>query len=100
LAIARIFFTGFERLEFFLQKCIVPGRLLEIIFRAKMPVCGPKYSLCCTILSVWAIIQLTLMGIFFHINSVALIEDISLEEVSPTLVNSFKICFEDAEQSF
>ena len=51
-------------------------------FLVKMPVCGPKLSLCCTILSVWGIFQLTLMGIFFHINSVALIEDIHLEEVS------------------
>ncbi len=47
-----------------------------------MAVCGPKLSLCCSILSAWGIFQLTLMGIFFHINSVALIEDISLHEVS------------------
>lgn len=45
-----------------------------------MAVCGPKLSLCCSVLSAWAILQLTLMGIFFHINSVALIEDISLHE--------------------
>ncbi|XP_034939538.1 ribonuclease kappa-B [Chelonus insularis] len=44
-----------------------------------MKVCGPKYALCGLILSTWGIIQLLLMGIFFYIKSVALIEDISLE---------------------
>jgi ribonuclease kappa len=46
-----------------------------------MAVCGPKLSLCGVVLSAWGIIQLTLMGVFFYINSVALIEDIPLREV-------------------
>ena len=47
---------------------------------AKMPLCGPKLSLCGVVLSTWAIIQLSLMGIFFYIRSVALVEDIPLKE--------------------
>ncbi|XP_031631772.1 ribonuclease kappa [Contarinia nasturtii] len=43
-----------------------------------MQICGPKLSLCGLILSVWGIIQLTLMGIFYHMRSVALIEDLPL----------------------
>jgi len=45
-----------------------------------MAFCGPKLSLCCLLLSVWGIIQLALMGIFFYIKSVALIEDLPLKE--------------------
>ncbi|KAK3103426.1 hypothetical protein FSP39_019119 [Pinctada imbricata] len=42
------------------------------------PVCGPKLSVCCTILSVWGIVMLALMGVFYQIHSVALFEDIPL----------------------
>ena len=45
-----------------------------------MPVCGPKLSLCGVILSAWAILQLSIMGVFFYVNSVALIEDITLKD--------------------
>ena len=45
-----------------------------------MPLCRPKLSLCGVVLSIWGIIQLSIMGVFFYINSVALIEDINLEE--------------------
>jgi len=45
-----------------------------------MAICGPKLSLCGLIISAWGIIQLSLMGIFFYMNSVALIEDIHLKE--------------------
>jgi len=45
-----------------------------------MPICGPKLSLCGLILSVWGIIQLVLMGVFYYIHSVALIEDLPIEE--------------------
>jgi ribonuclease kappa len=45
-----------------------------------MPVCGPKLSLCCLLLSLWGIIQLAFMGIFFYIKSVALVEDLPLKE--------------------
>ncbi|CAB3231724.1 unnamed protein product [Arctia plantaginis] len=42
--------------------------------------CGPKLSLCGLVLSVWGIIQLTLMGVFYQIRSVALLEDLPLGE--------------------
>ncbi|CAG9563912.1 unnamed protein product [Danaus chrysippus] len=42
--------------------------------------CGPKLSLCGLVLSVWGIIQLTLMGVFYYIRAVALLEDIPLGE--------------------
>ncbi|GBP23276.1 Ribonuclease kappa-B [Eumeta japonica] len=45
-----------------------------------MKVCGPKLSLCCLVLSVWGIVQLTLMGVFYYIEAVALLEDIPLDE--------------------
>ncbi|XP_037043433.1 ribonuclease kappa-B [Bradysia coprophila] len=45
-----------------------------------MKICGPKLSLCGLIISVWGIIQLTLMGVFYYIHSVALIEDLPLLE--------------------
>ncbi|XP_013137082.1 PREDICTED: ribonuclease kappa-like [Papilio xuthus] len=45
-------------------------------------ICGPKLSLCGLILSVWGIIQLTLMGVFYYIEAVALLEDLPLEEES------------------
>ncbi|XP_023329277.1 ribonuclease kappa-B [Eurytemora carolleeae] len=45
-----------------------------------MPLCGPKLSLCGVVISAWGILQLSLMGVFFYIHSVALIEDIPLEE--------------------
>ncbi|RVE47720.1 hypothetical protein evm_007609 [Chilo suppressalis] len=41
--------------------------------------CGPKLSLCGLILSVWGIIQLTLMGVFYYIRAVALLEDLPLD---------------------
>jgi len=42
--------------------------------------CGPKFSICCTMISVWGVIQLLLMGIFFSIKSPAFIEDLSIPE--------------------
>lgn len=54
-----------------------------------MKVCGPKYALCGLIISAWGIIQLFLMGIFFYIKSVALIEDLPLEEKKYDLPDEF-----------
>ncbi|XP_076280686.1 ribonuclease kappa [Lasioglossum baleicum] len=44
-----------------------------------MKICGPKYALCGLILSTWGIFQLLLMGIFFYVKSVALVEDLPLK---------------------
>ena len=42
--------------------------------------CGPKLSICCSILSVWGIVMLFLLGIFLEFRSVAFAEDLPLEE--------------------
>ena len=45
-----------------------------------MPLCGPKLSAFGLVLSIWGIVQLALTGVLFHNRSVALIEDVFLEE--------------------
>lgn len=42
--------------------------------------CGPTLSTCGIILSIWGIIQLAIMGAFFWVHSVNLVEDISVSE--------------------
>ena len=43
----------------------------------RMPrVCGPKLSNCCLVLSLWGLLMLVLMGLFFRMESVALLEDL------------------------
>lgn len=42
--------------------------------------CGPKCSLCCTILSAWAVIMLPIMGLLLHIHSITFAEDLLHEE--------------------
>merc|ERR1712029_184929 len=41
-------------------------------------VCGPKISVCCALLSVWGIVQLSFMALAMYFNSVAFIEDLKL----------------------
>ncbi|XP_075217122.1 ribonuclease kappa [Lycorma delicatula] len=45
-----------------------------------MPFCGPKLSLCGVIISVWGIVQLVLMGFFYYMHAVALVEDLPIDE--------------------
>ncbi|CAD5122138.1 DgyrCDS10586 [Dimorphilus gyrociliatus] len=45
-----------------------------------MGCCGPKLSVCGLILGVWGTIMLTLMGIFFQVQSPALVEDLPINE--------------------
>jgi|ERR1712212_573425 len=62
---------------------VTDGSAAQEIYRdGKMSLkfCGPKLSLCCTLLSVWAIVQLGLMGLFFYVKSPAFIEDLSIED--------------------
>ncbi|XP_012227001.1 ribonuclease kappa-B [Linepithema humile] len=54
-----------------------------------MKICGPKYALCGLVLSVWGIFQLLLMGIFFYVRSVALVEDLPLGEKNFTSFDQF-----------
>ncbi|KAI6651473.1 hypothetical protein LOD99_5081 [Oopsacas minuta] len=39
-------------------------------------ICGFGGSLCCMVFSIWGVIMLGLLGVFFYIEAVALIEDI------------------------
>ncbi len=42
-------------------------------------ICGPKCATFGVILSVWAIVQLSIMSLFCYVKSVALIEDLPLK---------------------
>ncbi|XP_072163099.1 ribonuclease kappa-like [Diadema setosum] len=56
-------------------------------------VCGPKCSTCCSLLSIWGVVMLVLMGVFFRINALAFVEDISLPDVA-------ELTKEDLEHSY
>jgi ribonuclease kappa len=56
-----------------------------------MKICGPKYALCGLVLSVWGIFQLLLMGVFFYVKSVALVEDLPLGEKNFTTLSQFYV---------
>lgn len=43
-------------------------------------ICGPKCSICCSLVSAWGIVMLALMGVFFYVKSPALVEDLPLNE--------------------
>ena len=49
--------------EYRTVKCPLPP--LQIL---AMAICGPKLSLCGVVLSIWGIVQLSIMGVFFYIN--------------------------------
>ncbi|XP_075896587.1 ribonuclease kappa-A-like [Nelusetta ayraudi] len=42
-------------------------------------VCGPKMAACGMVLSLWGVIMLGLLGIFFTLHSAVLIEDVALD---------------------
>lgn len=44
-----------------------------------MAICSRNYSLCCTVLSGWGIIQLIIMGVLFYYEAVAFAEDLDIE---------------------
>ncbi|KAJ8957664.1 hypothetical protein NQ318_017556 [Aromia moschata] len=54
-----------------------------------MPVCGPSCALCGLVLSVWGVIQLSLMGVFYYIGAVALAEDIPEPDTSLPLTEFY-----------
>jgi len=45
----------------------------------KWPICGPKLSFCCTVISVWGIIQFIFMGIFFFVQAAPLLDDFEFD---------------------
>lgn len=61
-----------------------------------MPICGPKLSLCTLLISIWGIIQLSIMGLLYYVNSVALIEDIGLKEH----FSSAKEFYDEADKAY
>jgi len=42
--------------------------------------CGPKIATCGIVISIWGVIMLSLLGIFFKTHSAVLIEDVPLTE--------------------
>ncbi|XP_076246056.1 ribonuclease kappa [Calliopsis andreniformis] len=61
-----------------------------------MKICGPKYALCGLILSVWGIFQLLLMGLFFYVKSVALVEDLPIKKT----FNNVKDFYTEADRGY
>uniref|UniRef100_A0A8C8S6U3 Ribonuclease K n=1 Tax=Pelusios castaneus TaxID=367368 RepID=A0A8C8S6U3_9SAUR len=47
---------------------------------ASLLCCGPKLAACGIVLSVWGVIMLILLGIFFNVHSAVLIEDVPFTE--------------------
>jgi ribonuclease kappa len=45
----------------------------------RWPLCGTKLSLCCSIISVWGIVQFILLGIFFFTKAVPLSDDFEFD---------------------
>ncbi|KAE9551191.1 hypothetical protein FO519_005604 [Halicephalobus sp. NKZ332] len=46
------------------------------------PICGPTLSTFCMIISVWGVVFLGLLGLFFSMKAVTLFPDLHLEESS------------------
>uniref|UniRef100_A0A914VH84 Ribonuclease kappa n=1 Tax=Plectus sambesii TaxID=2011161 RepID=A0A914VH84_9BILA len=49
-------------------------------FRPGCPLCGPKLSAFCMLISVWGVIFLGILGLFFYLNATTLFPDILLPE--------------------
>jgi ribonuclease kappa len=62
----------------------------------KWPICGPKLSLCCSVISVWGIIQFLLLGIFFFVQAAPLLDDFAFESKNTTDINAFNTALKDA----
>ncbi|XP_030579103.1 ribonuclease kappa-A-like [Archocentrus centrarchus] len=43
-------------------------------------ICGPKLAACGVVLSIWGVIMLAMLGIFFTMHSAVLIEDLPLTD--------------------
>lgn len=51
--------------------------------------CGPKSSLCFLLISIWGLVQLSIMGILYYNHSVALFDDLGLESEEFDDLNEF-----------
>ncbi|CAL8240441.1 unnamed protein product [Merluccius merluccius] len=43
-------------------------------------ICGPKMAACGVVMSIWGVIMLALLGVFFRTHSAVLLEDVPLTE--------------------
>uniref|UniRef100_A0A8C1UYP2 Ribonuclease, RNase K a n=1 Tax=Cyprinus carpio TaxID=7962 RepID=A0A8C1UYP2_CYPCA len=57
-----------------------PLPLPSIIEMASLLFCGPKLAACGLVLSIWGVIMLAMLGIFFTTHSAVLIEDVPFTE--------------------
>src|SRR6218665_181465 len=60
-------------------------------------VCGPKCSICCSLISVWGIIMLAIMGVLLQAHSLTFAEDL-VEEIKET--NSIDEFVKQAEEKY
>ena len=54
-----------------------------------MIICSKRTAICCSVLSVWAIVQLTLMGILLYSHALAFAEDLDLKEIKAESIKEF-----------
>jgi hypothetical protein len=52
-----------------------------------MIICGKKFSIFCSILSVWAIFMLTLLGVLLYSHAIAFLPDLDLELYQKEITN-------------
>ena len=71
----------------------------QILKMVSLKFCGPKLSAGCTLLSIWGIIQLGLMGLLFHIKSVALVPDLTLNKTETSYHRIRQVCINLAHDS-
>lgn len=67
-----------------------------------MALCSRNYSLCCSVLSCWGIIQLVIMGFLFQYKAVAFSEDLGIDEAMheiPTQEKFYEVANERYETS-
>jgi len=64
--------------------------------------CGPKLSIFGILVSIWGIIQLSLMALAFHSKSIAVVEDLNFNEtiVDPKNPEDYKLYKNRMEDSF
>ncbi|KAH9421804.1 hypothetical protein DERP_002092 [Dermatophagoides pteronyssinus] len=54
-----------------------------------MIICSKRIAILCSLLSVWAIIMLTLMGILLYSHAVTFAEDLELHEIETSNIKEF-----------
>jgi len=63
---------------------------------ASFKICGPKLSICGLLVSIWGVLQVSIMSLAFYFRSVALIEDIPIaNETSYTDFESYRQAIDD-----